>query len=101
MIARVWTARAERAKAPAYAQHLRNAVLPSVGELPGFLGAQLLERDLDDEVEIIVVTEWESLDHIRAFAGPDIDRAVVTPFAENLLTRFDTTVRHYRLTRED
>ena len=97
MIARVWTAHAERQKVGDYIAHLRDVVLPMVRELPGFLGARLLEREDGDQVEIVVITEWESLDHIRAFAGANIEQAVIAAEAKALLTTFDTKVRHYRI----
>ena len=40
---------------------------------------------------------WESLDAIRAFAGEDIDLAVVEPEARAVLSRFDSRVRHVEL----
>jgi len=50
------------------------------------------EEDLD-----AIQTEWESLDHIRAFAGDDVERAVVSDEAKAMLTRFDGGVRHYHV----
>ena len=44
---------------------------------------------------IFVITTWKSKDAIRAFAGEDIERAVVEPEAANALTSFDATVQHW------
>ena len=57
-----------------------------------------MERvEADGGIEIVVVTRWESMVAIRAFAGEDIDLAVITPEARAVLSRFDRRVRHIEL----
>jgi heme-degrading monooxygenase HmoA len=126
VIARIWSARATRDRAPDYAEHLRAQVLPALRAVEGYAGARLLRREVqagtgevgatgagpddgeeaaapDDggEVELVVVTYWRSPEAIRDFAGADPERAVVAPEAEALLTRFDRRVRHYEVVVED
>jgi heme-degrading monooxygenase HmoA len=101
MIARVWSAQTTKAQAPAYVGHLRSQVLPSVRDVSGYEGAMLLERATSDAVEIIVITFWLSIDAIRGFAGPDVERAVVAEEAVPLLTQFDRRVRHYEVVVHD
>ncbi len=101
MIARLWSARATPAQAPAYVQHLRTQVLPAVRGVAGYAGAQLLQRAGPDEVEILVITWWRSLEAIRGFAGDDLEGAVVADEAAALLTDFDRRVRHYELVVRD
>ena len=101
MIVRSWTAQATRALAPAYTTHLQTHVLPTLRDIAGYAGAMLLQRDLTDGVEIIVLTYWQSLEAIRAFAGDPIEAAVVAAEAAALLTQFDTRVRHYELVIRD
>jgi len=101
MIARVWSAQATPARAPAYVDHLRDEVLPKLRSLDGYAGAWLFERPLASDVEIVVTTFWRSIDAIRAFAGDDLDRAVVAPEAAALLTQFDRHVRHYEVAVTD
>ncbi len=40
---------------------------------------------------------FDSLDDVRAFAGPDYDVAVVPPQARALLVRFDARSAHYEV----
>lgn len=94
MIARLWSARCEAAAAPAYATHLRDAVLPAMRHLHGYRGATLLEGRADADVHLTVITWWDSLDDVRAFAGDDVSRAVVAEEARRLLTQFDESVQH-------
>ncbi|HEV2356917.1 MAG TPA: antibiotic biosynthesis monooxygenase [bacterium] len=101
MIARVWTARTTPAQAPAYADHLRARVLPQLRALDGYAGAWLLRRDAGGGSELIVVTRWRSTQAVHAFAGADVDAAVVEPEAAALLSRYDTRVRHYEIVVDD
>ncbi len=101
MIARIWTARTTPARAPGYADHLRMRVLPQLRALNGYSGASLLRRDVNGETELIVITRWRSLEAVRAFAGADIEAAVVEDEAAALLSRYDERVRHYDIVAED
>jgi heme-degrading monooxygenase HmoA len=101
MIARAWAARATTANAPAYARHLQDEVIPTLRSVDGYQGARLLQRHDGDQVEIVVVTWWDSLDSIRDFAGDDIGNAVVTGEAACLLSDYEERVLHYELVLSD
>jgi len=101
VIARIWSAEATPAQAPAYAEHLKSHVLPTLKTVDGYAGTMLLQRTTPDAVEIVVITWWRSLEAIRGFAGADLERAVVADEAAALLTRFDRRVRHCTLVVED
>jgi heme-degrading monooxygenase HmoA len=101
VIARYWSAHASRAQAPAYARHLRNSVLPALRTLEGYDSAMLLERETLDGVEIVVITFWHTLDSIRAFAGADLEAAVVADEAAAILSDFDQRARHYEVIVKD
>jgi heme-degrading monooxygenase HmoA len=74
--------------------------VPELRLLPSFAGAQLSRRELDDKVKFLVLTRWQSLAAIRAFAGADIEKAVVEPNTVAALMEFDKTVRHYEVLEE-
>jgi heme-degrading monooxygenase HmoA len=101
MIARVWSAQSTPDRAPAYAEHLRNQVLPVLKSMDGYGGAMLLQRPTAGAVEIVVITFWQSLDAIRGFSGGDLDRAVVAEEAAALLTQFDGRVKHFEAAVND
>ncbi len=92
MILRVWRARATLQGEEEYRKHFEHNVLRELYELNGFLRAYLLTRRHDGVVDIEVHTLWASLDVIQAFAGPDVQAAVVEPQARTALTSYDTTV---------
>jgi heme-degrading monooxygenase HmoA len=100
MIIREWRGRASPARAEAYPTHFRSNVLPELRQVPGFLGAHLSRRQLDDRIEFLVLTRWQSIDAIRSFAGNDIAKAIVEPGAVAALLEFDASVRHYDVLEE-
>ena len=100
MIIREWRGTAARSNAEAYPKHFRDNVVPELRLVPGFAGALLNRRELDDKAEFLVLTRWQSLDAIRAFAGADIEKAVVEPNAVATLIESDWTVRHYKVIEE-
>ncbi len=100
MIARVWHGWARRAGADAYEAELRGTVLPGLRGVDGYRGAHVLRRTDGDEVAFVTITYFESEDAVRAFAGEDPERAVVTPAARALLSRFDERARHYEVVIE-
>jgi heme-degrading monooxygenase HmoA len=100
MIIREWRGRANSTKAEAYPKHFREKVISELRHVPGFVGAQLGRRHLDDKIEFLVLTRWRSMDAIRAFAGVDVEKAVVEPGAVAALIDFDGRVRHYEVVEE-
>ncbi len=100
MIIRTWRGRAAASNPDAYIEHFRRKVRPELQKIDGFLGAMLLEETRADAVEFFLLTKWASMDAIRAFAGDDVERAVVYPEVEAALLCFDRTVRHYEVVEE-
>jgi heme-degrading monooxygenase HmoA len=97
MIIREWRGRAAKSNSNAYPNHFRATVVPELRRLPGFLGAHLSQRNVDDRIEYLVLTTWTSMDAIRGFAGSDVDKAVVEPAAVAALVDFDDRVQHYEV----
>jgi hypothetical protein len=96
MILRYWRGWTSPQNADSYQQIVSEQVLPGIASrrLDGYSGAYLLRRDLDDGVEFATVMIFDSLDHVRAFAG-DYETAYVPPAARAVLTRFDEKSAHY------
>jgi heme-degrading monooxygenase HmoA len=98
MIVRSWSARASSDGAHAYIAHFNEKVLPQLQRIGGHRGTMLLRsRAGADDVELVVLTFWDSLAAIRAFAGDDLEAAVVEDDARAVLRDFDTRVRHFEL----
>jgi len=97
MIARHWRGIARATAADAYIEHLRVETFPALAQLPGFLNASILRRDVPLGVEFLIVSYWESLERISAFAGPDLEAAVVSAVVQGMMVEFDTRARHYEV----
>jgi uncharacterized protein len=100
-ILRRWSARTTEAQLPKYLDHFSKNVLPELRPVQGYLGVTVSLRRFEGEVEILVETNWRSLDSIRNFADPDLEAAVVAPEAAALLTSFDRRVRHSEIALTD
>lgn len=97
MIARIWHGRALPARAHEYTRHFTDAVVPALKQLAGHRGAWLLMRDVGGNTELLALTLWESLDAIKAFAGDDVNAAIVEPEGRAVLSDFDDFARHYEV----
>ncbi len=56
-----------------------------------------MQRDADGAIEILVVTFWELMDAVRAFAGDEAARAYLPPEVVATLDRYDEEVVNYNL----
>lgn len=98
MIFRVSTGRARCAEdADRYAAFLDSTVFPELRTLRGHHGAYLLRREIDSHFEVMIITMWESIEAIRAFAGDDVEAAVFEPEARRLLPDREERVKHYEV----
>ena len=99
-IARAWHGKTPREKADAYERYLAGAItkFPSI---PGNLGYQLMRLDggPDGEgfTEFQVISYWESLEAIRAYAGEDVRRTHDLPRDKEFLVGMEPFVRNYEL----
>ena len=97
MISRQWRGLARAEFAEAYVEHLRSETFPAIRKLPGFSSASILRRVVPQGVEFLIVTNWASLESIRAFAGSNPEYAVVPQKVREMMIEFDPLVRHYEV----
>lgn len=97
MIARVWRGVVPAGKEAGYREFLTRAVLPEYRGTPGNRGVLVLRRRDGDRVHVLVVSHWDSLDAIRAFAGADAERAHYQPEALQFLLDPDPFATHYEV----
>ena len=95
MITRLWRGWTSAEDADAYEELLRTKILPELHGIEGHRGATVLRRAAEEGVEFVVLNRFDSLDAVRAFAGPDYELAVISPEAEALLERGDERALHY------
>jgi len=97
MISRHWRGLAKAECADGYVDHLRSETFPELSKLPGFVRASILRRTLPSGVEFLVITQWATLESIRAFAGADAEVAVVPEKVRSMMVEYDKSVRHYEV----
>jgi heme-degrading monooxygenase HmoA len=96
VIARTWKGVVRRADADAYADYIRETGFAEYGQTAGNRAAWLLRRDDGDRTEFVTLSMWDSVDAIKAFAGEDIEAAVLYPEDERYLVG-DSSVTHYEV----
>lgn len=97
MIARIWHGYTEPEHADAYEALLKPELLPGISRAKGYIGSYLLRRPLGTEVEFVTIMIWDSLDAIRAAAGPNYEAAVIPEERRKYLARFDAKAAHFEI----
>jgi hypothetical protein len=94
-IARHWTGLCKSTRENDYIHHLLHDTFVKLRDINGFIQASIMKRQTDEGVEFLIITEWESVEAIRQFAGDLYEIAVVPPVAMEMMVRYDTVVKHY------
>jgi heme-degrading monooxygenase HmoA len=95
MIVRIWRGWTRTADADAYRDYMTRVALPGYSEVPGNVAVYMTTRRDGDRQEFAMITIWQSLDAVRAFAGDDPTRAVFYPDDDTFLVDRERTVTHY------
>jgi len=95
MIARIWRGITLKDKADDYLAYLHETGLRDYAKTPGNRGVTILRRNQGEHCEIMLISLWESMDAVRAFAGENPDRSVYYPEDEHFLLQMEPLVRHY------
>jgi heme-degrading monooxygenase HmoA len=97
VIARVWHGNTKPENADAYETMLKPELLPGVGKVRGYKGSYLLRKDGPDEVEFITIMLWDSIDALRAFAGPNYEASIIPDDRSKHLSHHDAKAAHYEI----
>jgi heme-degrading monooxygenase HmoA len=95
MIARTWHGAVPADKADAYHEYLLRTGVAGYQATEGNRGVYVLRRTEGETVHFLLITLWESLDAIQAFAGEDAERARYYPEDAAYLLEMEPHVRHY------
>ena len=52
---------------------------------------------MSEGVEFLVVTKWKTLEVIKQFAGEEVETAVVPKLVQDIMIKYDKSVRHYEV----
>jgi heme-degrading monooxygenase HmoA len=78
-------------------EHLRTDTIVQLSKIPGFVNVTILRRNMQQGVEFLIVTNWQSMEAIEQFAGRDHEIAVVPERVQEMMIEFDRQVRHYEV----
>jgi heme-degrading monooxygenase HmoA len=97
VIARIWHGYTRPEHADAYEKMLKPELLPGISKIKGYKGSFLLRKATETEVEFVTIMLWDSIDDIRAVAGPHYEAAIVPENRRQYLARFDAESTHYEI----
>lgn len=101
MIVRTWTGDTREEDAERYLDYLRETGLAEYRATPGNVGVVALIAPMEGRVRFLLVSLWESMEAIRAFAGDRPDEAVFYPRDDDFLVRRDLVVEHHQVVHQD
>lgn len=97
MIERHWKGVARVEEAENYIRHLQTKTFLHVSGLAGFIKATILQRPVDNGMEFLIVTVWDSLESIKQFAGEQVEVANVPREAQEMMVEYDPYAKHYEV----
>jgi len=100
MIARIWRGITHKDKADDFIAYFNQTGLADYGKTPGNRGTTILRRDQGEHCEIMLISLWESMDAVHAFAGENAERSVYYPEDEQFLLQMEPLVRHYEVAQQ-
>ena len=95
MIARMWHGVTAAERADEYLDYLNKTGVPDYRETKGNQGVYVLRRIEGDRAHFLTVSFWGSIEEVKAFAGPDPEKARYYPEDEGFLLEFEPQVKHY------
>lgn len=100
MIARIWRGITPVEKADAYLAYVHETGLKDYAKTPGNRGVSVLRRTQGEHCEIMLISLWDSLDAVSAFAGENPERSVYYPQDELYLLEMEPLVRLYEVAEQ-
>jgi antibiotic biosynthesis monooxygenase (ABM) superfamily enzyme len=97
MIARIWHGHTKPEDADAYEAMLKPEMLPGIGKVPGYRGGYVLRRPLEGEVEFITIMIWDSIEAVKAVAGPNYTVSIIPEDRLKYLSRHESHATHYEI----
>ena len=97
MIARVWHGSTKPEHADAYESMLKPELLPGISKAKGYRGSFLMRRNVGTEVEFMTILLFDSIEDIKAVAGPDYELSIIPEERQKYLSKHDPKAAHYEI----
>ena len=101
MIARIWRGTTAADRADEYLEYVRATGLAEYAATPGYRGVLVLQRTRDGLTRLTVISYWDSIEAIKAFAGEDPEVAHYYPEDDEYLVDRESTVEHHEVVELD
>ena len=98
MIARIWRGAVRQEDGDVYEQYIRETGVAEYKATAGNLGVTMMRRQVGDRTEFMLLSLWESLDAVKAFAGEDYEKGVYYPEDNRYLVERDEKSSHWEVT---
>lgn len=98
MIARLWRGWTAATRADEYVEYLNRTGVPGLSRTPGNRGVLVLRRGVGDHrTEFLVLSLWDSLESVKAFAGDDVSVARFYPQDDEFLLDREWHCDHFEV----
>ena len=94
-ITRMWHGITKTEHADEYLKYVEDTGLSDYKNVDGNLSAKILRRIDGNICHFLTITEWDSYESIKEFAGADFEKARYYPEDEKYLLKFEDNVAHY------
>ena len=98
-ITRVWHGLIKATDKDTYGQYVIDTGIADYKSIPGNLGVKMMFRLEGELCHIYTVSEWDSYESIKAFAGQDYELARYYPEDSKFLLEKEKLVQHYETIR--
>jgi len=95
---RIWHGLTKTSRSDEFFKYLMKTGVPWYRSLAGNRGVFVLRRMKEETSEFLLFSLWDSMESIKRFAGPDIDKAIYN-FSEDrdYLLELESEVAHYEV----
>lgn len=97
MIARIWRGATLAEKADEYLDYMNETGVKDLRATEGNQGVYVLKRIGNNRAEFVFISLWESMESVRRFAGPEVDKAVYYSKDREFLLELQPKVVHYEV----
>ena len=94
-ITRMWHGITKTEHADEYLKYVEDTGLSDYKNVDGNLSAKILRKIDGNICHFLTITEWDSYESIKKFAGEDFEKARYYPEDEKYLLEFEDNVAHY------
>jgi len=94
-ITRIWHGITKAEHADEYLKYVEQTGISDYRNIEGNISAKILRRIDGDICHFITITEWDSYESIRKFAGEDFEKAKYYEEDKKYLLEFEENVIHY------